>query len=134
MAENSGLDFSLMLPKKVNHGNNITEILEDKEDEALDEYIKEEVLVKLEKDDDVDTMHTTDKDTMCTNTLKKISDDNDRSNRRSGRQRMANQRYEDYKLFITAEEVEKEGDRNNGKGNRPSGMSENKEQQNNNGN
>jgi hypothetical protein len=45
-----------MLPKKLNHKNNIVEILEDKEDEALDEYIKEEVLVKLEKDDDEDTM------------------------------------------------------------------------------
>jgi hypothetical protein len=30
-AENSGLDFSLMLPKKVNHKNNIVEILEDEE-------------------------------------------------------------------------------------------------------
>jgi hypothetical protein len=39
-AENSGLDISSMLPKKVNHEKNIIEILEDKEDEALDEYIK----------------------------------------------------------------------------------------------
>jgi hypothetical protein len=118
VAENSGLDFSSILPKKVNHENSIIEILEDKEDEALDKYIKEEVLVKLEKDNDVDTMHTTDEDTMHTNTLKKISDDNDSSNRRSGRQRIAKQRYEDYKLYITAEEVEKEGDKNNGEGNR----------------
>ncbi len=44
-AENSGLDYSSMLQKKVNHKNNIVEILEDEEDEALDEYIKEEVLV-----------------------------------------------------------------------------------------
>jgi hypothetical protein len=58
-----------MLPKKVNCKNNIVEILEDEEDEALDEYIKEEVLVKLEKDNDVDTMHTNDKDTMRTNNL-----------------------------------------------------------------
>jgi hypothetical protein len=85
-AENSGLDFSLMLPKKVNHENNIVEILEDKEDEALDEYIKEEVLVKLEKDDDEDTMHTNDEDTMRTNSLEQISDANDNTNRRSGRQ------------------------------------------------
>ncbi len=89
-AENSGLDFSLMLPMKVNDENNVIEILEDNEDEALDEYIKEEVLVKLEKDNDEDTMRT--------NTVEKISDDNDSTNRRSGRQRIANQRYEDYKL------------------------------------
>ncbi len=70
-------------------------LVEDKEDEARDEYIKEEVLMKLEKDDDEDTMHTNDEDMMCTNTLKKISDNNDNTNRTSGRQRIANQRYED---------------------------------------
>jgi hypothetical protein len=59
-AENSGLDFSSMLPKKVKDKNNVVEILEDNEDEAIDKYIKEEVLVKLEKDDDEDTMHTND--------------------------------------------------------------------------
>ena len=74
-AENSGLDFSSMLPKKVNAENNIIEILEDDEDEALDEYIKEEVLVKLEKDND--------EDTMCTNMLEKISGNNDSAIRRS---------------------------------------------------
>jgi hypothetical protein len=79
-----------MLPKKVNHKNNIVEILEDKEVEALDEYIKEEVLVKLEKDNDEDTMHISDEDTMHTNTLEKTSDDNDNTNKRSGRQRIAN--------------------------------------------
>jgi hypothetical protein len=125
-AENSGLDFSSMLPKKVNHKNNIIEILEDKEHEALDEYIKEEVLVKLEKDDD--------KDTMRTNTLKKILDNNGSTNRRSGRQRISKQRYEDYELYVTAEEVEKERDRNNGEGDRPLGMSKSKEDGNNNDN
>jgi hypothetical protein len=114
-AENSRLDFSSMLPKKVNDENNALEILEDNEDEALDEYIKEKVLVKLEKEDDEDTMRT--------NTLKKISDDNDSTNRRYGRQRIANQWYEDYKLYVTAEEVKKEKDR----GDRPTGMCVNEE-------
>ncbi len=41
-----------MLLKKVNDKNNIVEILEDDEDEALDEYINEEVLMKLENDND----------------------------------------------------------------------------------
>jgi hypothetical protein len=87
VAENSGLDFSSMLVKRVIDENNVIEILEDDEDEAPDEYIKEEVLMKLEKDDD--------EDTMCTNTLEKISDNNDSTNKRSGRQRIANQQYED---------------------------------------
>jgi hypothetical protein len=121
-AENSGLDFSLMLPKKVNDENNVLEILEDDEDEALDKYINEEVLVKLEKDNDEDTMRI--------NTLKKISDNNDSTNRRSGRQRIANQQYEDYEVYVTAEEVEKEKDR----GDMPSSMSVNKEDGNNNSN
>jgi hypothetical protein len=89
-AKNSGLDFSSMLPKKVNHENNIIEILEDKEDEKLDEYIKEEVLVKLEADNDEDTMHTNDEDMMCTNSLEQISDNNDNTNRSFRRQRIAN--------------------------------------------
>ncbi len=70
----------------------------------------------LEKDND--------EDTMCTNTLKKISHNNDSTNRRSGKQRIANQRYEDYELYVAAEEVEKERDRNNGEGDRTLGMSE----------
>ncbi len=78
--------------------------------------------MKLEKDND--------EDTMCTNTLKKISDNNDSTNRRSGRQRIANRRYEDYELYVTADEVEKEIDR----GDMPSGMSVNKEDGNNDNN
>ncbi len=119
-AENSGLDFSSILPKK----------LKDKEDEALDEYIKEKVHVKLEKGNDEDTMHTNDEDMMRTNSLELISDDNDNTNRRSKRQRIANRRYEDYKLYVTAEEVEKERDRNNVEDDRASGISENKEDRN----
>ncbi len=68
---------------------------------------------------------------MCTNTLKKISDDNDSTNRRSGRQRIASRRYEDYNLYVTAEEVEKEKDRDDGEDDRPSGVSENEEDRNN---
>jgi hypothetical protein len=52
--ENSRLDFSSMLPKKADNKNRIVEILEDEEYKALDEYIKEEVLVKLEKVNDED--------------------------------------------------------------------------------
>ncbi len=96
-AENSGLDFSSMLPKKINDKNNVLEILEDGEDEALEEYVKEEMLVKLEKDNDEDTIHA--------NTLEKISNGKYSTNRRSGKQRIANQRYKDYELYVTAEEV-----------------------------
>ncbi len=126
-AENSGLDFSSMLPKKVNHENNVVEILDNEEDEALDEYIKKEMLVKFEKDNDEDTVHTNDEDTMRVNSLEQISDNNDNTNRRCRRQRIANQWYEDYKLYVTAEEVEKERDRHDVEDDRASGMSENKE-------
>ncbi len=45
-AQNSGLDFS-SIPTKVN-GGEVIEILDDNEEEALNEYIKEEVQVMVE--------------------------------------------------------------------------------------
>jgi hypothetical protein len=48
--------------------------------------------------------------------------------------KIANRRYEDYKLYVTAEEVEKERDRNDGEDDRALGMSENKEDGNDNNN
>ncbi len=45
-AQNSGLDFSL-IPTKVN-GGEVIEILDDDEEEAINEYIKEEVQVMVE--------------------------------------------------------------------------------------
>jgi hypothetical protein len=71
---------------------------------------------------------------MCTNTLKEISDDNDNTSKRSGRQRIANQWYEAYELYVTAEEADKESNRNNGEEDRALGMSENKEDGNDNNN
>jgi hypothetical protein len=45
-AQNSGLDFS-SIPTKVN-GGEVIEILDDDEEEAINEYIKEEVQVMVE--------------------------------------------------------------------------------------
>ncbi len=47
-ANNSGLDFS-SVPTKVTKGEAI-EILDDDEDDMLNEYEREEVLVKIEPD------------------------------------------------------------------------------------
>jgi hypothetical protein len=47
-AENSGIDFSTV-PTKVS-GGEVIEILDDNEEDAIDEYKQEEVLVKMEPD------------------------------------------------------------------------------------
>jgi hypothetical protein len=47
-AENSGLEFSSM-PTKV-MGGEVIEILDDDEEEAINEYVREEILMKVEPD------------------------------------------------------------------------------------
>jgi hypothetical protein len=46
VAENSGLDFSYMLTKVI--GGEVIEILNDKEEEAINKYMQEEILMKVE--------------------------------------------------------------------------------------
>jgi hypothetical protein len=45
-AENSGLDFA-SVPKKV-MGGEVIEILDDEEEEAINKYVQEEILMKIE--------------------------------------------------------------------------------------
>jgi hypothetical protein len=47
-AENSGIDFS-SIPTKVS-GGEVIEIFDDDEEDAIDEFEREEVLVKMEPD------------------------------------------------------------------------------------
>jgi hypothetical protein len=47
-AENSGLDFS-SVPMKV-MGGEVIEILDNEEEEAVNEFVREEILMKLEPD------------------------------------------------------------------------------------
>ncbi len=53
-AKNSGLDFSSM-PTKV-MGGDVIEILDDEEEEAINESVREEVLMKLEPDQEEEVL------------------------------------------------------------------------------
>ncbi len=87
-AENSGIDFSTV-PTKVS-GGEVIEILDDNEEDAIDEYEREEVLVKMELDREAKRTEAGAPDGL----------------RRSNRARIANQQFEDYELYVTVEEEE----------------------------
>jgi hypothetical protein len=86
-ANNSGLDFS-SIPTKVT-GGEVIEILDDDEKDVLNEYERDEVLVKIKPDQTVGA------------TAELKSD-----KRRSGQIKTANRRFEDYELYTTVEEEE----------------------------
>ncbi len=90
-AQNSGLDFS-SIPTKVN-GGEVIKILDDDEEEAIDEYIKEEVQVKVEPNYVVEAHRMQEWD-------------KDEGPRRSGRTRVPNRQFKDYDLYVTVEEEE----------------------------
>ena len=81
-ANNSGLDFS-SVPTKVT-GGEVIEILDDDEEDMLNEYKREEVLIKIEPDQTVGATAELESDT-----------------RKSGRIKIANRRFEDYELYTT---------------------------------
>jgi hypothetical protein len=90
-----GFDFS-SIPTKVN-GGEVIEILDDDEEEAINEYIKEEVQVMVEpnyvkEQEEVHVMEKSDKD--------------GGPRRWSGRTRIPNRQFEDYNLYMTVEEEE----------------------------
>jgi hypothetical protein len=87
-AENLGLDFSSIHTKV--SGGEVIEILNDNEEDAIDEYEQEEVLVKMELDREVERAETGAPDGL----------------RRSNRARIANRQFEDYELYVTVEEEE----------------------------
>jgi hypothetical protein len=93
-AQNSGLDFS-SIPTKVN-GGEVIEILDDNEEEALNEYIKEELQVMVEP------IHVEEQEEACG--MEEL--DKDGGPRRSGRRRIPNRQFKDYDLYITVEEEE----------------------------
>jgi len=86
-ANNSGLDFS-SIPTKVT-GGEVIEILDDDEEDMLNEYKQDEVLVKIEPFQTVGATAELESD-----------------KRRSGRIKIANRRFEDYELYTTVEEEE----------------------------
>jgi hypothetical protein len=87
-AENSGIDFS-SIPTKVS-GGEVIKILDDNEEDAIDEYKQEEVLVKMEPK----------------RKAERAEAGAPGGPRRSNRARIANQQFEDYELYVTVEEEE----------------------------
>jgi len=65
-AENSGMDFSSLLPQTLNGSHDVIEILDDDEDDTFYDHIKQETPVKVEAVDDaseaVDDAFMTDPD------------------------------------------------------------------------
>ena len=93
-AQNSGLDFS-SIPTKVN-GGEVIKILDDNEEEAINEYIKEEVQVMVEPN------YVEEQEEACGTE----ESEEDGGPRRSGRTRIPNRQFEDYELNVTVEEEE----------------------------
>ena len=86
-ANNSGLDIS-SVPTKVT-GGEVIKILDDDEEDMLNEYVRDEVLLKIEPDQTVGASAELESDT-----------------RKSGRIKIANRLFEDYELYTTVEEEE----------------------------
>ncbi len=91
-AENSGLDFS-SVPTKV-MGGEVIEILDDEEEEAISEFVREEILMKLEPDQEEEVLQ---------DAVKTIEGDEPR---RLARAQIANRQNGDYELYVTVEEQE----------------------------
>ena len=70
-------------------GGEVIEILDDGEEDVLNEYEQEEVLIKIEPDQTVGATTELESDT-----------------KKSGQIKIANRRFEDYELYTTVEEKE----------------------------
>ncbi len=68
-------------------GGEVIEILDDGEEDVLNEYEQEEVLIKIEPDQTVGATTELESDT-----------------KKSGQIKIANRRFEDYELYTTVEE------------------------------
>ncbi len=90
--ENLGLDFS-SVPTKVMGWEEI-EILDDEEEEAINKFMREEILMKLEPDQEEEVPQ---------DAVKTVEGDEPR---RLARARIPNRQYKDYELWVTVEEEE----------------------------
>ncbi len=91
-AENLGLDFS-SVPMKV-MGGEVIEILDDEEEEAISEFMQEEILMKLEPDQEEEVLQ---------DAVKTAKGDEPG---RLARAQNTNRQYKDYELYVTVEEEE----------------------------
>ncbi len=84
-AENLGLDFS-SVPTKV-MGEEVIEILDNDEEEAISTYVGVEILMKVEPDQKEEVLQ-------------------DAVETAKGEEQIANRQYKDYELYVTVEEEE----------------------------
>jgi hypothetical protein len=89
-AENLGLDFS-SVPTKV-MGGEVIEILDNEEEEAINKFVQEEILMKLEPNQEEEVMQ---------DVVKTVKGDEPRRSAQAG---IAKKQYEDYELCVTVEE------------------------------
>jgi hypothetical protein len=90
--KNLGLDFS-SVPTKV-MGGEVIEILDDEEEEAINKFVRDKILMKLEPDQVEEVLQ---------DAVKTVKGDKPR---RSARAQIANRQYKDYELYVTLEEEE----------------------------
>jgi len=97
-AENSGIDFG---PINAHKTREVVELLDDDEDDILNDFIQDDVAIKIERQKSEDT--------------RKIVEEGDENKegepisvgtRKSGRVKAPNRRYEDYELYVTVAEEE----------------------------
>jgi hypothetical protein len=100
-AANSGIDFSLPPEDQPNRGEMI-EILDDKDNDILDQYMKEESTQQLYKDE----LPKIEEDREEEDTPKETIEHKDEY-RHSKQNRIANRQYQDCELYVTVEEEDK---------------------------
>jgi hypothetical protein len=91
-AKNLGLDFSSMPTKVV--GGEVIEILDNEEEEAINKYIQEEILMKVEPDQKEEVLQDV------------VQTAKEEEPRRLAQAQIANRQYKDYDLYVTVEEEE----------------------------
>ncbi len=100
-AANSEIDFSLPPEDQPNRGE-IIEILDDKDDDIIDQYMKEESTQQLYKDKLPKIEEDRVKEVTPKETIK-----HDNEYQHSKQNRIANRQYQDYELYVTVEEEDR---------------------------
>jgi hypothetical protein len=98
---NSEIDFSLP-PEDQPNGGEIIEILDEEDNDILDQYMKEEISRQLYEDELSKIEEDREKEDTPEETIK-----HDNHYRRLKQNRIANQQYQNYKLYVMVEEEDK---------------------------
>ncbi len=83
----------------------IIKLLDDNDENVLNNFIKEDVAIKIKKMQDDDTRKVVE-DKAKTKEPEQPSDQSSGMIRKSSRERVATKRYEDYELYVTVAEEE----------------------------